>query len=66
MDTYKKSEQALLDAIADSDGNDNLVIYVKDIRKVRVLPPNLNVIADEQLTARLKEIFGSENVKIVF
>ncbi len=65
VDTFKKSEQMLLDATADSDGGDSLVIYVKDIKKLRVLPPNLNVIADEQLTKKLKELFGSENVKIV-
>lgn len=63
--TYQRTEYLIYDAIAESDGNDNVVIYIKDTKKIRILPPNLNVKADQELCDRLKGIFGSENVKIV-
>ncbi len=62
---YMKREQELLAAIADSDGKDNVVIFLKDRKNFKVLPPNLQVKADENLKNRLISIFGKENVKIV-
>ena len=32
MEAYKAREQELLQAIADSDGNDDVVIYLRDIK----------------------------------
>ncbi|MGN0402860.1 MAG: DNA polymerase III subunit alpha [Acetatifactor sp.] len=61
---YKAREQELLTAIADSDGNDNIVIYLKDTRGFKVLPANRRVHADEALRQMLEEKFGRENVKI--
>ena len=62
---YQQREQELLDAIADSDGNDNVVVFIKNPKGVKVLPPNLQVNADENLKDRLISIFGKENVKYV-
>ena len=61
---YRTREQELLDTIADSDGNDNVVVYLKDTRGFKVLPANRRVRADETLRRRLEEKFGAENVKI--
>lgn len=63
-ESYKAREQELLAAIADSDGNDNVVIFVKDPRSIKILPANLRVRADEALSEKLMGIFGQENVKI--
>ncbi len=63
-DSYFASEQALFSAVADSDGNDDVVIYVKDTRAYKVLPPNRRVRADAGLQEKLGELFGPENVKI--
>ena len=64
-DSYQAAEKTLLEAIADSDGSDHVVVYIKNPRSVKVLPSNLCVKADAQLVERLFSIFGKENVKIV-
>ena len=63
-ESYKAREQELLAAIADSDGNDNVVIFVKATKSIKILPANLRVRADEVLAEKLMGIFGQENVKI--
>lgn len=63
METYQQREQELLEAIADSDGNEDVVIYVKSTRGIKVLPPNRRVRANEALRQKLQAIFGEENVK---
>ena len=61
---YFAREQELLSAIADSDGNDDVVIYLKDSRSYKLLPPNRRVKADRELEELLGGKFGRENVKI--
>ena len=53
MEAYKAREQELLQAIADSDGNDDVVIYLRDIKNIKILPANLRVKADETLMEKL-------------
>lgn len=62
---YQNREQELLQAIADSDGRDNVIIFLKNTKGIKILPPNLQVCADEGLKAKLGAIFGQENVKVV-
>jgi hypothetical protein len=62
---YQNRQQELLRLIADSDGSDNVVIYLKNTKNVKILPPNLQVNADEEIKNRLKVAFGEENVKFV-
>ncbi|MCR5753860.1 MAG: DNA polymerase III subunit alpha, partial [Acetatifactor sp.] len=62
---YANQEEKLLNAIADSDGRDNVIIYLKDTRKWKILPANRQVKADQKLKGVLDAIFGQENVKIV-
>ena len=63
-DSYAAREKELLQAIADSDGNDDVVIYLKDTRAYKPLPANRRVCADEALQKKLRELFGEENVKL--
>ncbi|MCH5340299.1 MAG: DNA polymerase III subunit alpha [Acetatifactor sp.] len=63
-ESYQAREQELLAALADSDGNDDVVIYVKALKSIKVLPPNRRVRADEALAEKLRETFGQDNVKI--
>ena len=65
MEAYKAREQELLQAIADSDGNDDVVIYLRDIKNIKILPANLRVKADETLMEKLTSQFGKENVKFI-
>ncbi|MDE5587621.1 MAG: DNA polymerase III subunit alpha [Acetatifactor sp.] len=64
-ESYFAREQELLNAIADSDGDDDVVIFLKSTRGFKVLPPNRRVKADSGLQQRLGTLFGGENVKIL-
>ncbi|MDE7222728.1 MAG: DNA polymerase III subunit alpha, partial [Acetatifactor sp.] len=64
VEAYRQAEKQLLEATADSDGQDHLVIYIRNPKSCKVLPDNFNVQADENLRQRLCAIFGEENVKI--
>ena len=61
---YMAREQELFAAIADSDGNDDVVIYLRDTKAYKPLPPNRRVRADMELQRKLAGIFGQENVRI--
>lgn len=63
-DSYFAREQELLGAIADSDGGDDVVIFLKSTKGIKVLPPNRRVNADGELQQRLGAMFGQENVRI--
>lgn len=63
-DSYFAREEELFAAIEDSDGNDDVVIFVKDTRAFKLLPANRRVHADGELEQKLGEMFGRENVKI--
>ncbi len=65
MSEYEASEQKLYSAIADSEGSDRVVIFIKDTKAIKILPPNRNVCADEKLRNRLNAVFGAENVKFL-
>ncbi|MBP5281304.1 MAG: DNA polymerase III subunit alpha, partial [Lachnospiraceae bacterium] len=66
LEDFKAREQELLDAIKESDGDDNVVIFVKATKQIRLLPANRCVHADEELKKVLGAIFGEENVKFRF
>ena len=63
VESYQTQEQKLLSLIADSDGNDQVVIFIKETKSIKVLPANRNVQWGEVLGQRLEEAFGSQNVK---
>ncbi|MDE7266638.1 MAG: DNA polymerase III subunit alpha [Lachnospiraceae bacterium] len=65
INSYVEKESALFDAIFDSDGKDNVIIYIEETRQKKTLPPNRNVQADSELLDRLRALFGEENVKVV-
>ena len=65
LEAYMQSERRLLEVTADSDGQDHLVVFIKNSKAVKVLPDNRNVCGDEALVQRLGAVFGEENVKIV-
>ncbi len=64
LSAYEAREKELLDATADSDGNDNVVIFLKETKQIKVLPPNRRVEADQALVEKLAAIFGGENVRL--
>ena len=64
-ESFGEKEQELYETIKSSDGNDSVVIYVEDIKAIKRLPPNRNVLANEMLLERLTQQFGDGTVKIV-
>ncbi len=62
---YGEQETRLLELLADSDGDDDVVIYVKHPSSIMTLPPNRRVRADEELVRKVAAVYGAENVKIV-
>ena len=63
-ESYFSREQELFSSIADSDGNDDVIIYLKDTKVYKMLPSNRRVKADESLVQKLGNIFGGENIRI--
>jgi len=63
-ETYLAREQELFDAIADSDGKNQVGIFIENPKAMKTLPPNRSVKADEILIEKLAAIFGEGNVKI--
>lgn len=66
MERYEESSEEMFATLADSDGNDSVIIYIEDIKAMKKLPPNKNVCADEKLFVKLSEKYGKENIKIVW
>ncbi len=62
-DAFRAREQELLGLLADSDGNDDVVIFLRDTKNIKILPVNRRVRADEGLKSKLSAAFGEENVK---
>ncbi len=63
---YEKASDELLSLLADSDGNDSVVIYIEALKAMKKLPPARNVSADETLSRRLAAKYGDDNIKIVW
>ncbi len=63
-ETYLAREQELFDAISDSDGKNQVGIFIENPKAMKTLPPNRSVKADEILIEKLAAIFGEGNVKI--
>ena len=62
---FEEKEAELMALLYDSEGKDNVVIYIENPKAMKTLPPNRNVNADIALIERLEAIFGKENVRVV-
>ena len=60
---YREKEQLLLNMLADSDGKDDVIIFLRTEKKMNLLPPNRRVNKDANLVKSLQAVFGEENVK---
>ncbi len=65
METYEAREKELLEALAESEGNDQVVIYIEATKQMRRLPPQQAVTADANLVSSLEKAFGAENIRVV-
>lgn len=62
---YEEKTAELMETIKNSDGNDKIVIYLKEENAKKVMPPSCNINADLEMLDRMKECFGDKNVALV-
>jgi DNA polymerase-3 subunit alpha len=65
MEVYAQKEEELLGILRNSDGMDEVVIYVADSKQVKRLGAGRSVLAEEPLLGELRGFLGEENVKVV-
>ena len=63
--TYLDEEQIVYGYLADSEGEDEVVIYCAKERAVKRLPRNRNIHIDDRVLSRLMNHFGESRVKVV-
>ena len=64
-EAYLGQEQKLFEMLADSDGEDTVVIYCKKEKAVKKLPRGRSVAADKVLLSRLTNYLGETCVKLI-
>ena len=65
MADYEAHREELQGALRESEGRDNVIIYVEDPRSKYPMPANWRVDAGEELIGRLGRLYGTENVRVV-
>ena len=63
--SYMDDEQIVYGYLADSEGDDEVVIYCAKERAVKRLPRNRNITVSSQVLSRLMNHFGENRVKVV-
>jgi len=66
LETYMQQEKTLYGTIAEYEGKDRVTVYLNSTKQIKELPPNRNVCASETLIGKLKELFGSDSVKVTY
>ncbi len=62
---FAGKEEALNSILRESDGKDQVVIYVSDIKAIKRLGRNMTVSAQGELISQLKAYLGEKNVKVL-
>lgn len=65
MAAYQKKEQDLFSILQNSDGNDDVVIYLAAEKQMKKLPKSRSIRVEQGLMAGLQEFLGENNVKVV-
>ena len=60
-----KEEDALYKMLAESEGENEIVIYCKAERAIKRLPRNKNIQIEPVILSRLTNYFGESDVKVV-
>ena len=64
-DSYSSKDAELKRIIADSDGRDEIAIYLKDTKQIKKLGRSATIKADKVMIERLEELAGKDNVQVV-
>ncbi|MDY3817655.1 MAG: DNA polymerase III subunit alpha [Lachnospiraceae bacterium] len=62
---YAAIENNLYEMLRESEGNDEVVIYISGLKAVKRLPKNWNISVTPDLLKRFYDIFEEKNVKVV-
>ena len=62
---YQQLESEVEEILRDSDGNDNVIYYLKEENQKKILPASKNVRASGELQEALKKLVGDDNVAVV-
>ncbi len=65
MEDFEAKEQQLYGMLHDSDGRDEVVVYVKNPKAIKRLGKNLTIHVNEELVNNLTNFLGENNVKVV-
>lgn len=60
--SYEAKEEVLFKILSESDGRDNVVIFLNKERAKKILPASKCVNADSMLVEKLKQKFGDDNI----
>ena len=63
--SYLQDEQNLFRMLAESEGEDQVVIFCKAERAVKRLPKNVNIQVEPGILSRLTNYFGEDCVKVI-
>ena len=65
LEEYQAKEKVIMDILYDSDGSDEVVIWLSTTRQKKRLGRNHAVKVSEELLATLTQFLGEKNVKVV-
>ena len=65
MESYAAQEMRVLEQLRASDGQDEVVVYIKDSKMMKRLGPRWRVCATVPFAQMLSSVFGQNNVKVV-
>ena len=65
IETYLEEEQIVFGYLADSEGEDEVVIYCAKERAVKRLPRNRNISINERILSRLMNHYSESRIKVV-
>jgi len=62
---YEQAVDELYELLKNSDGKDEVVVYIRDQKAMKKLPPSRNVKIDRDLITGLSAAYGENNVKVM-
>ena len=62
---FEEKEQQIYAMLRDSDGKDEVVIYISSIKAMKRLPSNHNIRVNDEIVNNLTNFLGKNNVKVV-
>ena len=65
MESYASQEMKMMEQLRASDGQDEVVVYIKDRKAMKRLGPRFRVAATLPFVQELSSVFGQNNVKVV-